>query len=462
MLTSAWKNLTLSNVSLYRWQAGSFAYRLVGLLRTWRQGSWLLQWSEPIGALLISIVFALSPFVSTSLIGVLLVAVGGYWALLTVSDDLRNEVTPIHLLVLLYWGIATVATAFSPVKEAAFSGWVKLTLYLLLFALAAKILRSRSLRNWIIGVYLHVALVVSVYGIRQRIFGAVQLATWNDPNSAMADSNRVYSYLGNPNLLAAYLVSAVGLSVAAFFVWKRWFPKALAVTMILLNTLCIYFTDSRGGWLALVVLVLTFLLLLRLWWHDYLPKFWQIWLLPLVFGALAGLVFLGILFVEPLRLRVMSIFAGREDSSNNFRINVWTAVIEMIKTRPILGIGPGNDAFNRIYPLFQRPRYTALSAYSVYLEILVETGFIGLTAFLWLIFVTVAQGVKTLKQLRLDRNIEGFWLIAALSAIAGFMVQGIVDTVWYRPQISTIWWLMIAIVASFCSQLNQPESKIEK
>jgi len=46
--------------------------------------------------------------------------------------------------------------------------------------------------------------------------------------------------------------------------------------------------------------------------------------------------------------------AGRADSSNNFRINVWAAVVEMIRDRPILGIGPGNTAFNKIYPLYQR------------------------------------------------------------------------------------------------------------
>jgi len=47
-----------------------------------------------------------------------------------------------------------------------------------------------------------------------------------------------------------------------------------------------------------------------------------------------------VLFVEPVRDRVFSIFAGRADSSNNFRINVWAAVVEMIRDRPILGIGP--------------------------------------------------------------------------------------------------------------------------
>jgi len=68
-----------------------------------------------------------------------------------------------------------------------------------------------------------------------------------------------------------------------------------------------------------------------------------------------SLLLLAVLFVEPVRSRFQYL-AGRADSSNNFRINVWAAVVEMIHDRPILGIGPGNTAFNKIYPLYQRPR----------------------------------------------------------------------------------------------------------
>lgn len=159
----------------------------------------------------------------------------------------------------------------------------------------------------------------------------------------------------------------------------------------------------------------------------------------------------------------MSIFVGREDSSNNFRINVWMAVIEMIKDRPILGIGPGNDAFNKVYPRYQQPGYTALSAYSILLEIGVETGLIGIACFLWLILVTLTQAWQRLQHLRQIRSREGFWLMAAVATMVGMLAHGLVDTVWYRPQVSTLWWLMIATVASYCAvQLPASRSSTEQ
>jgi putative inorganic carbon (HCO3(-)) transporter len=451
-MNSAWQRLTLSELHLSQWRVSSYFYRLVGFLGRWREGSWLLQWAEPIGALLVSLILGLAPFVPNSLIGVLLIAAGGYWFLLTLSDNGKPGVTPIHLLVLLYWGIATVAFAFSPVKAAAFTGWVKLTLYLLMFALSARVMRSPRLTSWIITLFLHVALIVSVYGVRQQIFGVEQLATWNDPTSPLAQDTRVYSYLGNPNLLASYLLPAITLSIAAVFVWRGRLPKALAALMVMINCACLYFTDSRGGWIGMVALSATFLLLLYYWFKDYLSPFWGKWLLPLVFGSLAGLLFVALLFVEPLRLRVLSIFAGREDSSNNFRMNVWAAVMDMIRDRPLIGIGPGNEAFNKIYPLYMRPRYTALSAYSIILDTAVETGLIGLSCLLWLIVVTVNQGVRQIHRLRVNSDSQGFWLMGAIAAMAGILAHGCFDTVFHRPEVNTLWWLMVAIIASHYDQ----------
>jgi putative inorganic carbon (HCO3(-)) transporter len=430
-----------------------------------------MQWAEPMGALLVAIVLALAPFVPNALVGLLLVAGAAFWVLLTLSDEtaylqegqpqrLALRVTPIHLLVLLYWGIATVATALSPVKVAAATGLVKLTLYLLLFALMARVLRSPRFRSWIITLFLHIALIVSVYGLRQWFFGAKALATWVDPTSTSAKLTRVYSYLGNPNLLAGYLVPAVALSLAAIFAWQRLLPRLLAVTMFIVNSACLVLTYSRGGWIGFVISIFAFLVLLVYWYSVQLPSKWRPWAMPVLLGGSAGVIALAVLFVEPVRDRVASIFVGREDSSNNFRMNVWSAVLEMIRDRPILGIGPGNNAFNKIYPLYQRPRYTALSAYSVFLEIAVETGFIGALCFLWLLIVTFNQGVQQLGRLRMLANPDGFWLMGAIAAIAGILSHGLVDTVWYRPEVSTLWWLMVAIVASYYIPANPETSEV--
>ncbi|MEB3267521.1 MAG: IctB family putative bicarbonate transporter [Leptolyngbya sp.] len=456
MLSTVWQQVTLNRFALHQWRQVSVLHRLLGFLRQWRQGSWLLPWADGIGLVLVAIIFALAPYVSTTLIGVLMLACGGFWLLLTLSDEAGEGLTPIHLVVVLYWGVMAIATALSPVKAAALQGLVKLTLNVLLFLLMARVMRRSPLRTSLIAVYLLTSLVVSSYGLRQWFFGAEALATWVDPTSNLAGTTRVYSYLGNPNLLAGYLIPAVMLSGAALFAWPRWAPKALAAVALLVNTACLVLTFSRGGWLGFVAASGVLLILLVQFWSLRFPPFWRRWALPALVGAGAAAVVLAVVTLDPLRDRVMTIFAGRSDSSNNFRINVWAAVVEMIKDRPILGIGPGNDAFNAVYPFYQRPRFTALSAYSIFLETLVEAGILGLAAFLWLMVVTVGQGWRRLQHLRETQAREAYWLMAALATQAGMLVHGLVDTIWYRPQVSTLWWLMLAIVASY--YLGKPRS----
>ncbi|MBD2091104.1 putative bicarbonate transporter, IctB family [Microcoleus sp. FACHB-1515] len=444
-----WQQITLMNLPLSQWSKASYVQAWIGLLQSWRRSSWLMQRADAIGGILLILVFAFAPFVSTALIGVLLIACGGYWLLLTLSDDKRIGFTPIHLVVLLYWGISIAATALSPVKSAALIGCGRLTLYLLMFALAVRVLRSPRLRSILILVYLLVAVFVSVFGLRQWFFGADALATWVDAESTLAGTTRVYSFLGNPNLLAAYLLPAVVFSGAAIFAWRRWTAKAMALLLTVTNAACLVLTFSRGGWIGFVVASFVGMMLLVHWFSVYLPRLWRRLALPIVLGMSAAVVVLAVATVEPLRDRVASIFVGREDSSNNYRINVWSGVVKMIRDRPIIGIGPGNSAFNRVYPRYQRTGFSALSAYSILLEVLVETGIIGFTCFLWLLLVTFNQGWVQLQRLRTARNAAGFWLMAAIATMVGMLAHGLVDTVWYRPQVSTLWWLMVALIASF-------------
>lgn len=36
-----------------------------------------------------------------------------------------------------------------------------------------------------------------------------------------------------------------------------------------------------------------------------------------------------------------------------------------------------------------------------------------------------------------------------IAALVGMLVHGLVDIVWYRPQVQLLWWLVIAIISSF-------------
>ncbi len=461
-----WESLTLQSLPLYQWRSSSYVAQVVGALQGWRSGSVLLQYGDGVGLALLGVLFGVAPYISTTLISLLLIACIAFWFLVTIADQRETVgwgLTPIHLMVMLYWGVAVIATGVSPVKVSAMIGLGKLTMYLMLFLLLARVLRVEKWRSMLITIYLLTALPVSYYGIWQYFAGVPPLATWSDPGSEAGNFTRAYSYLGNPNLLASYLLPAIAYSLTAIFAWVGPLRKVLAALMLGCNLACVFYTGSRGAGIGLALMAITIVLLLGFWINLYERKKW---LLPVIGGGLVGLILLSVALIPPIRNRALSMFVGRGDSSNNYRINVWQSSIEMIKARPVLGIGPGDDAFKKMYPSYSRVGFTALSAYSVLLEIAVEMGFIGLASFAWLLLVTFTQAGIQLRKLRDRSNVQGLWLIGAIVSMAGLLGQGFVDTVWFRPQVNTLWWMAVAIVASFYSVLptdvRRPREGIEE
>jgi putative inorganic carbon (hco3(-)) transporter len=466
-MNSLWQRLTLSDFSVDKWVDASYLHRWVGSLQAWRQQSWVMQWGNEIGAILTSLVFIVAPFIpsipglSTELIALLMGGVAAFWVLLTLTDHRGGGITPIHVTMLAFWAVSTLSAALSPAKEAALRGLNLVTLYLILFVMLARLCRSTRIRSWLIGTYLHVALIVSVYGVHQSIYGAKQLATWVDAESTLAKTTRVYSYLNNPNLLAGYLLPAIAFSIAACFMWRGRLPKILAVVMVVVDTYCLQMTYCRGAWVGAFLGLLVAAGLVYYWLRPGLPKFWRSWALPIALGTILVVVGIGIVAIPSFRDRVLSIFSGSKDSSNNVRLEVWKAVGKMIHDRPLWGFGPGDRVFKQVYPIYQTsPRFSALGAYSIFLETIVEIGYLGFAALLWAIVVTLNWGFQGLVKSRQTGDKQAIWLIATIVSIVAILGQGTTDTEWYRPQIQTLWWLLVGIVASFDAGLAEPDRGI--
>jgi putative inorganic carbon (hco3(-)) transporter len=356
-MTLMLQKLTLFRIGAAEWVRHSLLWKCFNPLRNWRQHSFFMQWGTELSVCLLTALFAIAPFVGTATgyIGILTIGCTGLWLLLTLSDDAPQptKISPVHGLLALYWICAGLSTALSPAKREAFSGLAELSLYLMGFALMERTVRVKRWRDWLIVVYLLAAFAVSLYGLRQCIFGEKPLATWVDPDSSLANVTRAFSYLGNPNLLASYLLPAVPLSLTATFLWKSWGTRVLGAVMFVVNTICLIMTLCRGAWIGLVVSLALMGILVLYWFLPKLPKFWRVWSIPVLLGGGTLVLAIAVVIIPPLRERVLSIFASRGDSSNNFRFNVWEAVKEMIWDRPIFGIGPGHDVFNKIYPLYQ-------------------------------------------------------------------------------------------------------------
>ncbi len=335
--------------------------------------------------------------------------------------------------------------ACRPVPAAAAKGLLKLLSYLGVYALMRRLLEGApQWWNRLLAALLLGQLITAVIGLRQLYAPIEDLALWADPNSVADGTRRIYSTLGNPNLLAGYLVPILPLAVIGLLRWQGVWPKLLALGSLGCGLAAALLSYSRGGWIGLLLALGSLGLLLLLRQSRRLGPLWGKLLPPLVITAVVVALVLAAIKVEPLRIRLTSMLAGRGDSSNNFRINVWLAALEMIQARPWIGIGPGNSAFNLIYPLYQQPGYTALSAYSVPLELAVETGIPGLLAATGLLLSSLRLG---LQQLQRDLALS-LPALGAAAAVIGLAGHGVVDTIFFRPEVQITGWFALATLGA--------------
>ena len=394
-----------------------------------------------IAGLVLCALMAGLPLVTRSGLSLLVLASGLLWLLLALTTS-PGPLVEIDRWILGILAIALLATGFSPVPLAAAKGLVKLVSYLGVYALMRQVLTQAPV--WwdrIVAALLAGNLVTCVIGIRQLYGDSGELARWADPNSVADGTVRIYSTLENPNLLAGYLLPVLPLALVALLRWPGRARKLFALTALVLGVAALVLTFSRGAWMGLVAEAAVILLLLAVRATRAWPLLWRrLFPLLLLLGGAALLVVL-VTQVEPLRVRVMSLVAGRQDSSNNFRINVWLAALDMVQARPWLGIGPGNDAFNQ-------PKFNALSAYSIPLELAVEAGIPGLLAGIGLLLASLRSATS------LWRSDSCFSLpaLAAIAVIVGLTVQGLTDTIFFRPEVQLSGWFCIATLAAGASR----------
>ena len=114
--------------------------------------------------------------------------------------------------------------------------------------------------------------LVALYGVMQYVFGWTTSNAWIDEEMFEDATMRVYSTLGNPNVLGEYLLLI--LPVAAVYMLKyKWkeLSKWTYGAMFLVLALCLVLTQSRGCWIGFMVSVVIFVTFYEGKWWGLIP-----------------------------------------------------------------------------------------------------------------------------------------------------------------------------------------------
>lgn len=339
--------------------------------------------------------------------------------------------TSINLFMLLFggayiWGVVNSYAKMSSVKSVLVYLVFMLSYYLVLNLLSDK------KRLWILLCSLCVAsLPCAILGVYQ-FMNPEQLTGWQDTDMFGDIAGRIVSFFENPNVYGEYLIIMILVNLGVVLHAKSFKAKLFYLVILAMNVLCIFLTYSRGCWIGVAVALMLFLFIKKREWF----------VAAILFGFVA-LFFLP----ESIMNRILSI-GNLADTSTSYRMYIWEGTVHMLKDFWITGVGVGSDAFNHIYPYYSYGAIAAPHPHNLYLLILAETGLIGMVAFVGLTIMLVKKLFVTASGSK-DAFCSTFSAIL-LSALIGFLIQGVFDNVWYNYRVFLFYFIIVGVSVALC------------
>lgn len=272
-------------------------------------------------------------------------------------------------------------------------------------------------------------LVSSAYGVFQRIQGVEVNRSYVDLKVNAGMPGRVESFFDNANTFCEVLLLLLPLVAALILCSKHLYSRLMAGGILVLGVAAAGMTYSRASWVGLACAMAVFVFL------------WRPRLIPLC----AALCVLCIpLLPTTIWNRILTI-GNFSDSSTLNRIPTLLAALEMIRSRPLRGIGLG-AAVPKLYAAdwnLYHANFPYVHSHNFYLEVWLQTGLLGVVSFVGAMLWNIKQAARTVRHC--EPSAARTITCAAASALCGSMVCGLADYLWHYPRVMVIFWFVFAV-----------------
>jgi O-antigen ligase len=349
----------------------------------------------------------------------------GWLARMAFHKDLGIFIkTPLNKAILCYSTICVLATLVgivfgkvSPLQGTMFV--VKYIEYFVIFFMVLNNINSREqIKRYLLAILI-TAVIVSLYAIVQIPSG--------DRISAPFEGKT-----GEPNTFGGYLILIMSLLSGIFLSYRQMKVKTASLIALGLVAVPFLFTLSRSSWMAVAGMYITLMIFSNK--RVLLSVFLIIGVLaaPLIMPDKMAKRYEKTFMSKPTESKEQQVKVGGAylDLSASLRVNSYMQILKDIKKRPLLGYGVTGYGFID----------------GQYFRTLIETGIIGFSAFLYLlykIFTTVLNAYRNTR----DELFKGISL-GILVGFAGMLAHALTANTFIIIRIMEPFWFVIAMVAA--------------
>lgn len=347
-----------------------------------------------------------------------------------ITPESRFDISSIDYSAILFFVCIMMAGITSLFPRDSLNYMIYYFISFLTIAVIVSTIKSPEYLYTLIRLICFGTFLTSIYGIYQwKIIGVAVNPSETDLTLSQDLGGRVYSTMGNPNVYGMLLVLTIPFFIALILNEKPLLKKCFWGVLLLPVLLILFKTGSRGSWVAFAVSIFVFLF------------FWNKKLIPVfLFLGLIAMPFLP----SPIYNRILTIF-NPNDNSRKYRNQISASAISMLKDYWTTGVGLGSRVFSAIFHNYKSFGLTkAAHAHNLILEVWLEAGIAAIVTFFLMIFKMTRN---TFAAVREKTNVKlNNILSASLSAIAGIIVMGLADYVWFYNRILFMFWIVAAIL----------------
>jgi len=353
----------------------------------------------------------------------LIVVFLGWLAKMAVNKELGFlKTTSLNVPILTYIFICIVSTFLGAAR-----GYIKLHVsifyvlkyfeYFLIFFMVTNNLKNTKQIKTLISCFILVCFVLSVYGWIQH-FSGIQRVTAPFEGKA-GEANTFGGYL----ILLIMVITGLLLNLSSFKI-------KVSLLVVLFFTLPTFlFTLSRGSWLGFIPASAALILLTK---RGKLLLF---------FISIFVILLYPVILPNYVRQRIESTFQKGEEftflgkrvqleESAAIRLETWKFAFRKWLKEPLIGYGVGSTI-----PVLDNQ----------YARIIIEVGFLGLMAFVWLLISIYTSALSNYLQLKNDRFAQGI-TAGFIAGFIGLLVHAFSAETFIIIRIMEPFWFLAAIV----------------
>ena len=341
--------------------------------------------------------------------------------------------------ILVYLAVASAsAVVLNPLTLDAQRELMRLASYVCFYYVITDWCRTQDNAQTLLKVLMVSTITVAIFGLWQALTGGysslydVLYPVQDEIAQIPAWENRITSFLEHYNGLAGYLNLVLPFCLAFAIGGTDLVLRALSRWCLALAGIALLLTQSRGGLLAFISILLMHVYFSARDRKSRIRRIALVLVVCLVATALAGFFF----------QRLGEI----DDFTTVSRLAIWAGAFTVFAQSPLLGTGFGNLRA-LMGGLLNLPDGWTGDAHNLYLELLAETGLIGFLVFSVLVGLALRTALRQLR--KTENHFNKMIALAVFTAICGALVHGAVDYLFHTtPQVTALFFLALGLLTA--------------